>query len=240
MEEISISKQVQERVSKIEPGTIFGLLNFSDLGHSQAVSLELSRLNKKGTIERLMKGKYFTLKSSRFGKLRPSESQILDCLIKENGGYFGGAIALNRAGVTTQVPSQITIRGARSTRKLKIGNIEVQFLHQGNFAANSSLSNITDIIESIRLIKRTPDGNPKETLTRVSTLLKRVSAQDLENLITLLRNERPYVRAILGALLEEIGVAKAQEIKATLNPITRYKIGISQSQLSNKEMWGIV
>jgi hypothetical protein len=210
---MSISKQVKERLSKMSPGLVFGLAEFADLGNLQAVALELSRLSKKGVIERLSKGKYFIPKASRFGNLQPSESTILENLIKENGGYLGGTSALNRAGVTTQIPAQVVIRGARSNRKLKIGNLTVQFFRQGNQDADAQCSKLTDILESIRLIKRTPDGNFKTTLSRVSQLLKKLAKKERNDLIDLVKNERPYVRAIIGALLEHLGMVRVQEIK---------------------------
>ena len=240
MDNMSISRQVRELIGRIEPGAIFGLKDFSEISNLQAVTLELSRLSKKGTIERLTKGKYFVPKQSRFGKLQPEEWRILDKLIKENGGYFAGAMALNRFGVTTQVPSQIMIRGARSTRMLKIGNLEVQFLRQGNPNASANQSILTDIIEAVRLIKRTPDGDTAQTLNRISSSLKNRTDDEITDLLILLKNERPYVRAVVGALLENAKYSQARDVKAGLNPLTKYRIGIEKRLMPNKESWGII
>ena len=236
---MSISKQVKAKIEKIKSGTIFGLSDFSSIGHPQAVALELSRLSRKGLIERLTKGKYFVPNETRFGKTGPSEEQIVENIIKENGGYLAGLSALNRLGVTTQVPSQITIRGARSTRALKIGDLEVQFLRQGNVDADYRKPEITDILESVRLIKNTPDGSPESVLAKVTSVLKRMPSRERINLIHLLSNERPFVRAILGALLEGLGVKAAQEIKSALNPMTEYKIGIKKMPFPKMKEWRI-
>ena len=237
---MSISKQLNERIKKIEPGVIFGLKEFADLENFQAVALELSRLNKKGIIKRLTKGKYFVPKPSRFGDLQPSEWQILDQVIKENGGYFAGAMALNRIGVTTQIPSTIAIRGARSTRTLRIGALTVKLYKQGNSEANYRDSALTDIIEAIRLIKRPPDGDSELTILRVKELLKNMAKKDIDNLLALVKNERPFVRAILGAILESISNSQSIKMKANLNPITKYKLGFSEKFMPNKENWGII
>jgi len=236
---MSISKQVKAKIEKIKSGTIFGLSDFSSIGHPQAVALELSRLSKKGQIERLTKGKYFVPNETRFGKAGPSEDQIVENIIKESGGYLAGLSALNRLGVTTQVPSQITIRGARSTRALKIGDLEVQFFRQGNIDADYTKPEITDILESVRLIKNTPDGSPESVLAKVTSVLKRMPSSERISLIHLLLNERPFVRAILGALLEGLGVKAAQEIKSTLNPMTEYKIGIKKMPFPKMKGWRI-
>ena len=220
-------------------GAIFGLSDFASIGHPQVVALELSRLSKKGLVERLIKGKYFVPKETRFGMIGPSEEQIVERVIQENGGYLGGLSALNRLGVTTQVPSQITIRGARSSRKLKIGDLEVQFYRQGNIDSDHRKPEITDILESVRLIKHTPDESPESVLANIVVALKSMSARDKSYLIHLLMNERPFVRAILGAILEGLGIKAAQEIKSTLNPLTEYKIGIKKMPFSNGKKWRI-
>lgn len=237
---MSVSKQVQAKIGKIEPGIIFGLNYFSEIPKTQAVVAELFRLSRKGVIGRLSKGKYFVPKETRFGRLQPSEWIILDNLVKENGGYFGGTTALNRLGVTTQIPSQVTIRGARSTRRLKIGSLTVNLVRSGNPAAEYQQADLTDLIESLRLIKRTPDGEIGRTIARVSAILRGLGKESIENLISLLGNERPYVRALMGAIMEKEGVAGADALKETLNPLTKYKLNIGIDLLPAKKDWNIL
>ena len=236
---MSISKQLREQINAIKPGVIFGLKDFTNLGNPQVVALELSRLSKSKKIQRLSKGKYFVPKASRFGNLGPSEKEILEKIITENGGYFAGAMALNRIGVTTQIPSTITIRGARSTRLLQIGNLKVKLYKQGNAAANYQTQNITDIIEAIRLIKKTPDGDVQKTITRVKEIIQSFSKKEFDLLLQLSKNERPFVRSILGALMENIGQSQQKLFKASLNPITKYKMGFKEDLFPNMESWGI-
>lgn len=240
MEAMAVSKAVRARINEIEPGQIFGLQDFSQIENAQAVILELSRLSKKGVIKRLTKGKYYIPKSSKFGALGPNESVVLDQVLKANGGYIAGPTALNRLGVTSQVPAQVTIRGARSTRKLKIGNLTLNLIGRGNADANYRQSELTDVLEAIRLIKKTPDGKLDMTLKRVSQSIKNMDNGVIEQLVKLAKNERPYVQALLGALMERNGISRYQELKSGLNPLTKYKIGIDKKLLSNKESWGIV
>jgi hypothetical protein len=240
MDTMSVSKQIKERISQIEAGAIFGVKEFEQIGRPQVVALELSRLSKKGTIERLTKGKYFIPKSSKFGKLQPSEWEIINQLMKESGGYLAGASALNRIGVTTQVPSQITIRGARSTRILKIGSLSVSLFKQGNAEANDLQPTYTDTLEALRLIKKTPDGSYEKTINRISAIVKSQTKEFKSALAKLSLSERPYVRALLGAILENMGSDEAQRIRASLNPLSSYKIGISVKLLPNKKAWRII
>lgn len=223
----------------MESGVIFGLKDFAEVENPQAVMLELGRLSKQGRIRRLSKGKYFVPRKTRFGTVRPDEWQILDSIVKENGGYFAGLTALNRIGVTTQVPAEVTIRGARSTRQLKIGHLVVNLVSQGNSEATAHQSSLTDMIEAIRLIKRTPDGEISRTLSTVSRRLGDCRSDDLKQLMRLLTHERPYVRAVFGALMEQIGLHQARAIKRELNPVTKYRLGIHSDSLPNRAKWGI-
>jgi len=51
----------------------------------------------------------------------------------------------------------------------------------------------------------------------------------------------PRTRALTGAILKEIGLWEcAYELKQTLNPFTKYKIGISKEILPTKKYWNIL
>lgn len=240
MEDMTTAKAIRERINQIEPGYIFGLKDFNEFTNSQLVILELSRLSKKGKIKRLSKGKYYIPKSSKFGELTPPEWQILDNIIKQSGGYFAGAIALNRIGVTTQIPSEILIRGARSTRNQKVGNLRIKFQSQGLKNIDYKNAAFTDIIEALRLIKKTPDGNTELTLNKIKKLITNLSIKDLDKLMEMANQDRPFIRALIGALIESINPQYAQKIKIKLNPVTTYKLNIKESVLPNKKDWGII
>lgn len=50
----------------------------------------------------------------------------------------------------------------------------------------------------------------------------------------------PMVRALLGTIIEnDCGMAKAQPLWDSLNPVTVYKLGISEDALPNKKKWRI-
>lgn len=235
-----ISKAVRQRIKEFRPGVIFGLKDFAELPNSQAVILELGRLAKKGEITRLTKGKYYVPRNSRFGTLGPDEWRVLDKVVKENGGYFAGTTALNRLGVTTQIPSEVTIRGARSTRKLKIGYLTINLTRDGNSGADATAPNLTDMLETLRLIKRTPGGNLKMSVEKVGTVLRARACDEIERLLDIAEKERPYVRSLLGAIMEMNQIDGFEQLKKTLNPVTKFRLGIPLDVIPIKVKWGIV
>ena len=234
-----IAPEVIRIIESLPESTIFGLKDFAALGNPQAVLLALSRLNKSRRISRLGKGKYYVPRKTKFGEVRPEEWKILDQVVKESGGYFAGNTALNRIGVTTQVPSTVTIRGARSTRQLKIGSLTVNLVRQGNTKAGIKDADLTDILETLRLIRKTPDGNTSKSLTRVRSIVESRSDVEKKRLVNLAKSERPYVRALLGAVMQKCDRQLSTQLKETLNPITRYRLSISSDILPNKTEWGI-
>ena len=51
----------------------------------------------------------------------------------------------------------------------------------------------------------------------------------------------PRTRALLGAVLKELGLwEQSFKLKETLNPMTKYKVGISKDILPSKEYWNII
>ena len=59
-------------------------------------------------------------------------------------------------------------------------------------------------------------------------------------MLKLVKKYPPRVKAILGAILKEMGRwEEAYLLKEMLNPLTTYKIGISVNTLSNKDEWKI-
>ena len=67
-----------------------------------------------------------------------------------------------------------------------------------------------------------------------------LNIEDNSILARLAQNYLPVKRAILGALLEELGASSLiSALKKSLNPITQYKfLGINKT-LSNTEIWNI-
>jgi hypothetical protein len=53
-------------------------------------------------------------------------------------------------------------------------------------------------------------------------------------------NYPPFVRAILGAILElEFSVKESAGLKKSLNPLTQYAVPVKSLTLPNKAKWGI-
>jgi hypothetical protein len=236
---MSVAAQVEAKIRSLGEDRIFTYRDFQGIGNFQTVALALSRLSQRGKIQRLSKGTYFVPKSSRFGTLNPSDRDVLSTIMEKNGGYFAGPGALNRMGLSTQVPNELVIAGSRSSRKRQIGNLRLKFVRGGSKEATAQDMKLTDLLEALRAVKRVPSRELANVIGKVGSLLNEFSSQELERLADLARSYRPYVRAILGALLEGRNAQIATRLRASLNPISQYKLGLGRDVLPNARAWRI-
>jgi len=236
---VSVSASVKERIRKKGEGNISTYQDFADLGNLQAVALTLSRLAKLGKIQRLSRGQYYVPKKTKFGNLAPSEDQILATIIQKNSGYIAGFSVLNRLGLTTQVPNEIEIRGTRSNRKRTIGNLRFKFNRGPSLEVSEKDALWVDVLEVLRLIKQIQGTDSGRVLKKVKALIGSNPSQ-IKRLIQLSQVYRPGVRALLGAILQDLKLPYWEELKRGLNPLTSYEFNISETQLQNKAFWKII
>ena len=72
------------------------------------------------------------------------------------------------------------------------------------------------------------------------SLIKEQSDKGKTTLVRLAQKYPPATRALLGALLDEIGLAAISEpLYKSLNPITKYEISGVNKVLSATEKWNI-
>ena len=98
------------------------------------------------------------------------------------------------------------------------------------------------MLDAIRYIKKIPDTTIENSCIRLMALLRELKTSEQVKLLKLAFKYSPATRALLGALLREIGCKAETEIgdlKDSLNPITAYNFDISEKVLSNVKYWNI-
>ena len=76
-------------------------------------------------------------------------------------------------------------------------------------------------------------------MTNIRKAIVALSEEQKQELIELSLAYTPYVRALLGAIYESVGLV-TEVISKTLNGVTSYKLPISDKVLSNKRNWNII
>ncbi len=201
-----------------------------------AVAQALSRLKREGTLERLSKGVYYRTRDTAFGKSRPNPATIQKLAAKRKTVFPAGIAAANLLGFTTQTArrSEIATSALSLPRKL-VGSETV--IHTRRPQAWASLSDEdAALLDFLRKGGGTSELSPEETLRRTVALLSEKGR--FQRLLKVADSEPPRVRAMLGAIGEQIGKKNAalQRLRDSLNPFSRFDFGLL-SGLSQARAW---
>ena len=126
----SISDEIYATIKELQPGSLVFPSDFLHLGSDTAINMALSRLSKEGYIERASKGVYFTPKSDPLlGALHPSLEEVAKAIADKEQIKIRptGAYALNKLGLSTQVPMKVVYLTNGHPRKFKMGKGSITF-----------------------------------------------------------------------------------------------------------------
>jgi hypothetical protein len=143
-------------------------------------------------------------------------------------------------GLTTQVSAVIQIGKNQIRPNFKRGNYRILFVRQKNIITEENIP-LLQFLDAIAAIKKIPDSNIENSCTRFLAIIKKFSDKQINDLVRLALKYPPCTRALLGALLEELGQIKTTEtLFKSLNPITKYRLAGSEKILSTTKKWNIV
>lgn len=126
----STRHQIENKLKHVKPGKIIFPTDFRGLGSEAAIKMSLSRLVKDGKLERIAHGIYLKAKKHpQFGKLQPSLEQIAEAIADRERIRIrpAGAYALNKLGLSTQVPTKLVYITDGQSRQIQIGKGGIKF-----------------------------------------------------------------------------------------------------------------
>ena len=127
---ISTEKQIYSRIKKARRGVLFFSNNFVSYGSTEAVRKALQRLTNSGELDRVALGIYVRpMIDDVIGKVSPSIDDIAKAIAKRDKARIvpTGSYALNRLGLSTQVPMNVVYLTDGAARKIKIGKRIITF-----------------------------------------------------------------------------------------------------------------
>lgn len=239
---MTLAKQIREKVLRLKEGTVVTLADF-DLPMEQqpALNVTLNRLVAEGVLRRLSKGRFYREKVSMFGPLPPSETEVVKDFLTKNGktvGYITGTQAFAEMGLTTQISSRLLVGTNKYRRAVTRGQYTVSFLLQPNPIKDEEIK-MYRILDALRLVREIPAVTPDEAVTFLTGLIGWMKEEERMRLVELAQAYTPYVRALLGAMLEQMGLP-TYDLKQRLNGVTNYKIPVTERVLPDKKEWRIV
>lgn len=242
---MTIAQQIEIRVNSLDTDRVFSI---ADLGFPaewwENVRVKLSRLANNGVITKIGKGRYYKPRQSVFGVIPPAAEELVkDLLMDGNGkadGYLTGYALWQKMGLTTQISNIIEIGTNKRHNPLKRGHYTVRFVMQPNKITKDNIP-LLQILDAVKSIKQIPDTNVEASVIRIKDILSGLDERKVQNLATLSLQYAPRVRALIGALLDGMGLQQMTgAILKLQNPSTRYKLGyISEQILPHKNKWNI-
>lgn len=241
---MNISKEIRKKIVVFPDDYVFKASDFEMESQNQsAVVKALNRMAATGEISKLSKGKFYKPRKTQFGELKPSAYQIAKDYIERDDkliGYITGYSAYNALGLTTQISSYIQIGTNKSRRAVKRDKYTISFIMQQNTITKKNIE-ILRILDAIRFIREIPATTPNEACIRLKEIIKGLNDEQKEMLVKCSLKYTNYVRALCGAILEDIGYDgnSLDSIRKSLNGVTNYHLPISESVLPNKQNWRI-
>ena len=126
----SLADKVERSIYARPRGSIFFRNNFAALGSATAVRQALNRLEKKGTLIRLAQGIYlYPQKHKTLGIIYPPLDSVANAIAKRDKARIipTGIQALNKLGLSTQVPLNAVYLIDGPSRTIKIGKGSIKF-----------------------------------------------------------------------------------------------------------------
>lgn len=127
---VSVENKVKKAITNYKKGKIFFPSNFSKFGTSTAVRQALNRLEDDKFLLRLAHGIYlYPKRHPKFGILYPSIEEIAIAIAKRDKARIipTGIHALNKLGLSTQVPMNVVYLTDGSSRSIKINKGSIKF-----------------------------------------------------------------------------------------------------------------
>jgi Family of unknown function (DUF6088) len=126
----SIHNQIVDVIKQMPKGSLIFPSQFLEMGSESAIRMSLSRLAKQDKVERLAHGIYIIPKEDpMLGKVYPPIEELAKAIAERDKVNIkpAGAYALNRLGLSTQVPMNYVYITDGAARSITIGKSKIKF-----------------------------------------------------------------------------------------------------------------
>lgn len=126
-----LAQSILSQAQSLPEGGLLSPKEFLHLGSRAAIDQTLSRLAREGLLLRVGRGAYAQPVQSRFGVRPPSTESVVQAIESTSGETVvaSGAAEANALGLTTQVPTREVYLTSGPSRRLKLGNRDVELKH---------------------------------------------------------------------------------------------------------------
>jgi hypothetical protein len=238
----SIADTVKRQVANLPEGKAF-FITLAEGQSEMAYFKALSRMVLAGKLIRIEKGKYYKPQNTRFGVLRPSETEIIKTLTKRGNktvGYITGNSLYNQWGLTTQVPGVLTIARRSRLPKKELSGYKVKFVVRA-FPFKADDVPMLQLLDALTDIRKIPDASPATVIPILADKICSLPPKQQRRMVALAMEYPPATRALLGALLEAyFPTQPTDRLRDSLNPLTKYRLKKMPAVLPNSSKWNFL
>jgi nitrate reductase beta subunit len=178
--------QILKKIKKARRGTLFFVESFITAGNAKTVNKALERLVAKDELIRVATGMYVRPEIDPvIGMVTPGIDDIANAIAKRDKARIvpTGIYALNKLGLSTQVPLNIVYLTDGAARKVKIEKqtITLKKTTPKNVSAVGEISRL--VIQALRTIGK--NNATEEEIAKIRQLLSKEKKTKLENDIRL-------------------------------------------------------
>lgn len=241
--DMRVSEIVKNKINRFRNGYVFSIDDLKiETSKRKSASTILAKLAESGKLRRLAKGRYYKPQFGIFKELKPgSDEMIKDLLVKDKKpiGYISGYSIFNNLNLTTQVPNTIQIATNKNRKPIKRSFYKISFIKQNNEITKVNIVYL-QLLDCVKFVKQIPDNTPDKACWQLIQILKKYDTQTLGYICKLALKYNPSTRALAGAMIETITANDTpNSLFKSLNPATRYNIGVTEKTLPNRRKWGI-
>jgi len=240
---MKLTEKIRTQIKKFPKGKTFGYADLSIAKKDYLTAAKvMERLQKKGMIKKISKGVFYKPEQTVFGELKPDYNEQLKQYLFKNGkriAYETGFSLYNRLGLTTQVPFRISIASRGNRISINRGFLKADAVKSYADVTNENYQ-LLGFLDAIKDIKRIPDSKVRASVKILVSKIKKLDDRKKRELVKYALLYPPRVRALLGAILEKIDSnIKTTKLKESLNPLTKFKLGLKRTDLQTVNNWNI-
>lgn len=200
MERPQVENRIAEAVKTYPKGSVLFVDDFLDYGNPESVKKALLRLKEKEILVRLAHGIYLYPKVDKeLGVLVPSTEEIAKAIARRDKARIvpTGVQALNKLGLSTQVPMKVVYLTDGAARTVKVGKRTITFKKTGpkNLLVKGEISSLA--IQALKTIGQ--NKIDEKSIEKIQSILK---DEKKENVINDAKLSPAWVSKILMQVIE--------------------------------------
>lgn len=240
---MKVAEQIRKAIIDLPEDKTFG---YTDLpiakSEYQTAAKALERMKTKGLIKKMSKGIFYKPIKTLFGDLIPDENERLKPYLFKKGkriAYITGESLYNQMNLTSQMAFRIKIA---SNKRINIDKGAIKAKSVKSYVEVTEANyQLLGFLDALRDIKRIPDCTAANALKILSKKLESFDSKKIDELIKYSLMYPPRTRALVGAMLQNIDKSRnTQKLKESLNPITKFQLGLKETDLPTIKNWYII